>query len=55
MSRIYFGLSLALISSPALARPVPGPEIGAGIPTLGLLAVAALVLGAVVLFKRRYR
>ena len=52
MSKVFFGLSLALASSPAWARPVPGPEIGAGIPALIPLAGAALIFGGAVLFKR---
>jgi hypothetical protein len=52
MSKILLGLSVILASSPAWAIGVPGPEIGAGIPTLALIGGAALIVGAGVFLKR---
>ncbi len=57
MSKIVFGLSLILASSAAWASgdmgAGPGPEIGAGIPTLALIVGAALIAGAAVFLKRQ--
>jgi hypothetical protein len=54
MLEIVLGLSLVLASSPAWAATVaaPGPDIGAGIPALALVAGAALIAGAALFLKR---
>ena len=52
MPKIVLGLWLILASSPVWAWAGPGPEIGAGIPTLALILGVALIAGAAVFIKQ---